>query len=108
MNRAALNKLLLISAGLTVLSGIYLLFHYISPFTKAMHEVSGIVMALLSMWHLKLYWRALINSSGGKKFFNLVLLLFVIIVVVMSVTGQKMTRDEIIKKFLQDSVQAIQ
>jgi hypothetical protein len=105
IKRSILNGLLLICAGLTVFSGIFMFFHYTSSLTKGIHEISGLAMALIFIRHIQLNRRALINSLGGQKIFCCLLFLLVMVVLIMSVTGKKMTRDDLLKRLQQETGQ---
>lgn len=87
MKRAVINKVLILSGGLTALSGIFLFFHYESSFIKAIHEIGALTLLVFCLLHLKMNWNALAKAAGGKKFALFALCVFAAYAAVMAATG---------------------
>jgi len=69
MKRSVINPVMLTAGGLTGVSGFFLMFHYESHFTKALHQVGGILLLVFAVMHLRVNHKALANSL--KKRFPL-------------------------------------
>ncbi|MDL2286371.1 DUF4405 domain-containing protein [Desulfococcaceae bacterium OttesenSCG-928-F15] len=79
MKRALLNPILIISGGLTLISGLFLFFHIKTFFIMILHEWVSIIFAAVCVIHLLLNWKLLLNSFKGRlPAWSLVLVLVVV------------------------------
>lgn len=87
MKRSKINKGLTLTGGLTLLTGIFLLFYYESHFAKAVHQIAGFVLAGFSITHIKINRKPLANSFVGRASLWVILGIFAVSLVIMAVTG---------------------
>lgn len=66
IKRALLNPILVISGGLTLISGLFLLFSIHSRLIHFLHEYASLVFAAACVLHLVLNWKALLKSMKGR------------------------------------------
>jgi hypothetical protein len=66
MTRSTINKVLALSGGLTCLTGLFLLIHYESHFSKAIHQIAGLAFMIFSIYHIKLNCKGIRNSFSGQ------------------------------------------
>jgi hypothetical protein len=66
MTRSAINKAIAISGGLTCLTGMFLLIHYASHFSKAVHQIAGLAFMIFSIYHIKVNFKGVRNSFSGQ------------------------------------------
>jgi hypothetical protein len=66
MTRSTINKILAISGGLTCLTGLFLLIHYESHFSKAVHQIAGLAFMIFSIYHIKVNFKGVTNSFSGS------------------------------------------
>jgi hypothetical protein len=66
MTRSTINKVLAISGGLTCLTGLFLLIHYESHFSKAIHQIAGLAFMIFSIYHMKVNFKGVMNSFNGR------------------------------------------
>ena len=85
MKRKIVNTALAVSSSLTALSGLFLLFHYQSYFTKVLHELAGLIFLVFGLWHFKLNLSALRFLRGSRGM--LVVAFLVTCLVIMALTG---------------------
>ena len=67
MNRRFWNPVLALSAGLTLVSGIFLFFHLKSRAIVITHELGGLVFAIACLIHLGLNIKPLFKTIGGHR-----------------------------------------
>ena len=87
--RYVINSVLVISGGLTALSGFFLLFHYESHFTKAVHEIGALLLVLFAVIHIVVNWRALASSLKERLSVRAVIIVFAVCIAIMAVTGSR-------------------
>lgn len=87
MKRSKINKGLTLMGGLTLLTGIFLLFHYESHFAKAVHQIAGFALAGFSITHININKKPLANSFVGRTYLWVMLGVFAVSLVIMAVTG---------------------
>jgi hypothetical protein len=87
MKRSVINPVLVISGGLMVLSGFFLMFHYESHFAKAIHQIGGVLFVIFGIMHIVINNKALINSLKGRISIWVVVVIFVVSIMIMAVTG---------------------
>ncbi len=87
MKRTLINRVLVISGGLTVLTGLFLLVHFESHFAKAVHQIAGLILVIFSIKHVWQNRLALGKAFTNKRSISIVLLLFALSVAVMAATG---------------------
>lgn len=75
MSRKNINRVLTVAGGLTLISGLFMLFHYESHFTQSLHEIASLVTALFMILHVKANWAAL-KSVFKPRWLSLALLGF--------------------------------
>lgn len=66
IKRNVLNPILTISGGLTVISGLLLLFHLKSWAIVAVHELGSLIFLVCCILHLAVNWRPLLSSLKGR------------------------------------------
>ena len=84
--RSIINPVLVISIGLTALSGLFLMFHYESHFTKAIYQIGGIFLVIFVVMHLIINWKTLMVFLSGP-FMLWTMVVFAVAVVIMTSTG---------------------
>lgn len=67
MKRQTINAGLTLCGGLTVISGLLMLFHYESHFTTGIHELSALGMVFFCIWHVKANWKPLLAAFKNRK-----------------------------------------
>ena len=87
MRRTLINPILATAGSLTLISGLFLLFHYESEFTQSLHEIAAIVLVITGALHIKLNWKALKSSLKGRII--AVCAVVAACTVIMIVTGEK-------------------
>ena len=68
MSRSILNPILTTAAILTAVSGLLILIHYESYFTKALHEIAALILVVSAITHIVLNWKPL-KKTLGKRFY---------------------------------------
>ena len=66
LNRRFWNPVLVLSGGLTLVSGLYLFFHLKSRPIVLIHEWSSIIFLAACAVHLALNWKPLLKSLGSR------------------------------------------
>jgi uncharacterized membrane protein len=79
---------MVMSGGLTALSGCFLLFHHESHFAKAIHQIGGILLIIFAIMHIVINWRAL-RGSLSLRFMAWAAAVFAVCLVIMAVTGER-------------------
>ena len=97
MQRSTVNTILAVSGGLTILSGLFLLFHYESSLIKAVHEIGALVMALCFIPHLKANWKSFKSSFPNKTKVYAIAAVFALAIMVMAATGAHYDEETFIK-----------
>ena len=77
MTRPVLNKILIISGGLTGLTGLFLMAHHKSHFSIAVHNIAGLIFVIFAMFHIKFNFKGLKNSFTSHSSKYVMALLFV-------------------------------
>ena len=88
MKRSVINPALVISGGLVLLSGFFLMFHFESHFAKAIHQICGILLIIFGIMHIILNRRALTGSLKGRLSVWTVAVIFAVSVLIMGVSGK--------------------
>jgi len=86
MKRSVINPILVMSGGLTLISGLFLMFHFESHFAKAIHQIGGVLMIIFAIMHLVVNRKALLTSVRGR-FHIFAALVFAVCIAIMAVKG---------------------
>ena len=87
-NRSFLNPVLAITGFLTLLTGLFLLFHIQSGLIMHAHEIGGLFFAVACLLHLFLNWKPLLHSMKGRLPGWAIVALLIIPTVVMAYSGK--------------------
>ena len=88
MKRSVINPVLVITGGLTVLSGLFLMFHFESHFAKGIHQICGLFLLIFGIMHIIINWKALAVSLRGRLAAWPVAVVFAVCIIIMTVTGK--------------------
>lgn len=86
-DRSLINRGLALCGGLTVISGLMLLFHYESDLIKGTHEVASLFLAAFAILHLRLNWRAFGKTLGSAPGIRLIMIILAAATSAMLVSG---------------------
>ena len=78
IKRSVLNPVLIISGGLTIVSGFLLLFHLKSRPIVGVHEIGGLIFVVVCLLHVIINWRPMLHSLKGRTAAWLVILSLVL------------------------------
>lgn len=102
MSRKNINRVLTAAGGLTLISGLFMLFHYESYFTQSLHEIAALVTAFFMLLHVKANWAAL-KSVFKTRWLSLTLLGFCLFcIVMMLVLGRFDYKELEVREHLKD------
>jgi len=86
MKRSVINPVMVMSGGLTLLSGFFLMFHYESHFAKAIHQIFGVFLIIFALMHIIVNRKALAATFKGRlQIFAA--FVFVVCIMIMAVKG---------------------
>ena len=86
MKRSVINPIMVMSGGLTLISGLFLMFHYESHFAKAIHQIGGILLIIFAVMHIVMNRKAL-AASCKRQFHVWAVLVFAVCIAIMAVKG---------------------
>jgi len=99
MKRSVINPVMIISGGLTMLSGFFLMFHYESHFAKAIHQIGGLLFIIFGIMHVVINRKGLAKPLRGRIPVWAMAVLFAACIVIMAVTGVKTSHRILERKF---------
>jgi len=88
------NPLLVLSGGLTMVSGVFLLLHFRGHFLMHIHELVGIVFVISAAVHILLNFWPLVKSLGNRASTWAILFLLLLGIVLMSMSAIRGGRGE--------------
>lgn len=78
-NRKIWNPILLLSGGITLASGIFLLFHHSSHLIAIAHQVGAILFTVVCAIHILINWKPLLKSLNSRLGWILLAILTLIV-----------------------------
>lgn len=86
MKRTTTNTILIVTGSLTVLTALFLLFHYESHFTKLVHQVGGLIFVIFCIHHMRAN-SAIKKNITDKKVKLLISSMIIASAIIMITTG---------------------